>query len=148
MPRRAYLEEEKPYMLKLPINRYETYVIEKRRVNNYSHISFKYNYYSVPYKYIGEEVSLKAGRNILKIYSQDYTELAVHPLYNGAGNFITNETHFPSNKKRRDTAYYEQRCNDIGIDVLRFFINLKHNKPTEYHRIIQGIFSLCQVPIF
>ncbi len=142
VPRRAYLEEEKPYMLKLPINRYETYVIEKRRVNNYSHISFKYNYYSVPYKYIGEEVSLKAGRNILRIYSQDYTELAVHPLHNGAGNFITNETHFPSNKKRRNTAYYEQRCNSIGADVLRFFINLKHNKPTEYHRLIQGIFSL------
>lgn len=137
-----FYKREKACLLKLPNERYETYVVEKRRVNRYGHISFKYNYYSVPHEYIGEEVSIKAGRDILKIYSKDYTEIALHPLNKGTGNFITNENHISEIKRRKNAAYYEGKCKEIGDGAVAFLNNLKSFKPNEYHRLIQGVISL------
>ena len=137
-----FYRREKPCLLKLPNERYDTYVVEKRRVNRYGHISFRYNYYSVPHEYIGEEVSIKAGRDILKIYSKDYTEIALHPLNKDTGNFITNENHISEIKRRKNAAYYEGKCREIGDEVVAFLNNLKSFKPNEYHRLIQGVISL------
>ena len=142
IPAEEFKNKEKPCMISLPAKRYETYVIEKRRVNRYGHVSYRYNYYSVPYKYVGEEVTIKAGRDILKIYDREHNEIAVHPIDKNTGNFITREEHIPKRKQRRTSEYYEQQCIQIGMGAVSFFRNLKSHKPNEYHRLIQGVLSL------
>jgi len=142
IPAEEFKNKEKPLMISLPAERYERYIIEKRRVNRYGHISFRYNYYSVPDNYVGEEVSFKAGRDLLRIYDKEHNEIAVHALDKGMGNFITNEDHILKTKKRRNSAYYEEKCKQIGPGAVSFFHNLMLNKPKEYHRLIQGVLSL------
>jgi len=41
IPAEEFKNKEKPFMISLPAKRYETYVIEKRRVNRYGHISYR-----------------------------------------------------------------------------------------------------------
>ena len=142
IPAEEFKNKEKPFMITLPAKRYETYVIEKRRVNRYGHVFYRYNYYSVPYKYVGEEITIKAGRDVLKIYDREHNEIAVHPIDNGTGNFVTRKEHIPKRKQRRNSEYYEQQCSQIGMGALSFFRNLKSHKPNEYHRLIQGVLSL------
>ena len=142
IPAEEFKNKEKPFMISLPAKRYERYVIEKRRVDRYGHVSYRYNYYSLPHKYVGEEVTIKAGGDILRIYDREYNEIAVHPIDKGTGNFITRQEHIPKTKQRKGSAYYEEQCSQIGLGAVSFFRNLKSHKPHRYHRLIQGILSL------
>ena len=84
-------------MYALPSRRYELFKIEHRKVNNYAHISFKNNFYSVPYNYIGHNLIIKSNENILKIY-KDTEMIAIHQICTQNGSFITKDEHLPPEK--------------------------------------------------
>ena len=59
VPEIVFQEIEKNKLKKLPYKKWESFWIEKRKVSTTSHIMTDCNYYSVPYKYIGEIVEIK-----------------------------------------------------------------------------------------
>lgn len=68
--RKSTIEEEKEFLK--PLNgRYESAVIGRRKVSNYSLISFENNEYSVPDYLVGQEVTVKAYAETIKIYSEN-----------------------------------------------------------------------------
>ena len=144
IPREEFESTEKGALKPLPLKRYEVPFLCKRKVNAYSHVYYKYNYYSIPYKYVGEEVHLKATSHLLHIFDKDLNEIAVHLICNGKGEFITNRSHIPEYKLPKPRSYYESKCKEIGPFVLDFLNHLEKAFPQSWRRSIQGVLSLGQ----
>ncbi|MHB8232629.1 MAG: IS21 family transposase [bacterium] len=141
IPSEAFMEE-KPFLKALPSVRYDIFSVEKRKVNRYGHVAFNHSFYSVPYKFTGQEVIAKSNGRILKIYT-GYEEIAVHAL-SGKGKFNTIENHKMEFKRLKDASYYEQKSLSIGNNTLIFFKKLHILQPSYYHRTMNGIFHLAK----
>jgi hypothetical protein len=64
---REMYEEEKPFLLPLPLTRFEYYKILERKVHPDGHIEVGRAYYSVPLRYVGHDVVVHVGRLWLRI---------------------------------------------------------------------------------
>lgn len=134
---------EKQQLIPLPDIGYEIYHIAKRRANNYAHIVFENNYYSVPAIYAGTELLIKFTDNTLKIFDNQ-TQIALHAIDKGQGNYITEEHHKPIEKQYKNKEYYQEKVLQIGQHALHFAQAVIEKKPYEYQRIINGICNLAK----
>lgn len=145
IPKDEFYNTEKAYLKKLPSNRYEILDIQKRTANTYAHISYKYNFYSVPRDYIGQELTIKSNGSVLQIYDKHFKEVAIHQICTSQGEFITNPSHNPKLEHFLSRpSQYEQEMSEIGKDARDFFFSLKAKKPSSYQRITSGILQLSQ----
>jgi hypothetical protein len=71
------------------------------------HIFVDYNYYSVPFEYVGREVEIELGENLLKVYHKG-KQIALHPRLSGRGKFSTTQSHYPKYKRYAETEYQEK----------------------------------------
>lgn len=144
IPVESFREREKEALKGLPLQRYEFFHVEKRTVNNYGHIFYNYNYYSVPFKYQGAEVTLKTNGNILKIY--DYlNEIALHAVCKSKGEFITIESHKPPHKQKKDSSFYDNKALSAGEKIYDFTQIAKEKRPVNWQRILMGVLKLCKI---
>lgn len=142
IPYEHYIKKEKDKLKPLPESRYEVFHIEERRVNRYGHITFKNNYYSVPHRYISELVTVKSNGKLIKVYNNGMDEIAIHKLYDGVGEFITNISHNPVLKNSMMEKDYISKANSIGFNACNFFMNLRSRKPESCLRMMKGVFAL------
>jgi transposase len=142
VPYEMFIQTEKSNLMPLPDLRYEIYQIVERKVNQYGHITFGHNYYSVPYEYTGEKLVIKSNGNILKIF-KDQKQVALHGIDPGKGNFITCENHKPPYKQYKNKEYYLEKASRVGQQTHLFCQQVVKVKPYEYQRIINGILSLA-----
>ena len=115
-------------------------------VNYECHVSYRSNYYSVPYAYIGTQVDLIEINNLLKVYFKG-NEIAAHPLCtDGRGMHITNKSHYPSSKNITASEMlekYKETMEQIGPGAREFFQQYKeYGYHGQYHRMLAGIVSL------
>ncbi len=110
------------------------------------HISYKNNYYSVPFEYIGEIVDVIASNNLIKIFYKQ-KEIALHPLIkDDKGIYQTDKNHYP--KKKTITtddikSSYKNEMAKIGEDALKFLELFLESSNGKYsYRPIAGILSL------
>lgn len=95
-----YEEFELPLLLPLPAKPYEPFVVSQAKVINTFHVSYKRNYYSVPYNAvkIGETLFLRVYGDRLDIYDHDnklcLCKHALFPKY-VIGQYDTTSTHMP-----------------------------------------------------
>jgi transposase len=143
VPYEMFIETEKSALTSLPDCRYEIYEISQRKVNQYGHITFEHNYYSVPYEYTGQNLIVKSNGNVLKIY-KDQKQVALHPIDCGKGNFITCQQHKPPYKQYKNKEYYLQKASMVGKETFLFCQQIIKEKPYHYQRLIYGILSLTQ----
>lgn len=141
IPQQLFVETEKKEMYALPSRRYELFKIEHRKVNNYAHISFKNNFYSVPYNYIGHNLIIKSNENILKIY-KDTEMIAIHQICTQNGSFITKDNHLPAEKQSKTIDHYRQKAALIGDHTLMFLEMIIESKPKTWLMSFRGILSL------
>ena len=144
IPEIVYENIERKELSSLPQNRFEIYRIEKRKVKPNAHISFQYNYYSVPSEYANKEIIIKSNGTVIKIYD-GLKQLTLHSIeQKQQGQYITVEAHKPPYKQRKSPEYYYTKASNIGEYVNKFFIVLKKEKPYQWHKLITGIFSLAK----
>ena len=144
VPLAVFKTEEKSKLKPLPYNRFKLSKIGARKVYHDCHIYVDYNYYSVPYKYIGKKVDIEVTDTLLRI-SYKGEDIAVHPVASGRGNFTTNEAHYPKYKRYTDTDYQEKRrakMAAIGPYAEKMFYLIAEEKPNNWSRIVCGILSL------
>ena len=141
IPEKVFENEEKNILICLPQKRFEIFKIEHRKVKSNAHISFELNYYSVPFTYARQEITVKSNGKILKIY-KDLELICVHQISYSEGKYITKEEHKPPYKQKKSETFYKEKANNIGQNVLLFLLKLQKEKPQHWHRLISGIFSL------
>ena len=90
-------QEEKVFLRPLPDIPYEVFeTVKGRKVGLNFHISYKNNYYSVPYMYAKTSVDLKVSENMVEIY-QDNQRIASHKRFKDYEmyKYSTNIEHMP-----------------------------------------------------
>ena len=141
IPQEIFFSAEKQAMYSLPNKRYELLKIEHRKVNNYGHISYKTNFYSVPYTYTGKKLIIKFNDNIIKVYD-DAKQIAIHQISKGQGEFITIDEHLPPEKQKKTEQMYREKIAEFGNETTLFLEKVKKEKPQRWVQIIRGILSL------
>lgn len=141
IPFEVFHASEKSLLHSLPPKRYEVLNIEQRKVNHYGHISFKNNFYSVPYQYTGKSLIVKSSTSLLKIYD-DTKEVAIHQINEKQGEFISHDQHRSPEKQRKNQQEYILKAIAMGTHTHDFLQKLKEQKPFQWYRIMQGIFNL------
>lgn len=146
VPREVFLTIEKEKLLPLPMEEYMLSDIREATVASNCHITYRNNYYSVPYQYIAEVVTVTVQNNLLKVYTRD-KEIALHLLLKDVkGMYQTDKSHYPD-KKTITTEEIKSRLREemssIGSNALRFYDIFMDISSKKYeYRSISGILSL------
>jgi transposase len=142
-PLDIFIKEEKKHLLPLPLKRYELLRYELRTVNQFGHIYYKYNQYSVPAHFAGENVLIASNGAVLKVM-KDGVQVALHMINPHRGKNITLDHHQPIYKQAKTTEYYRQLIEPIGQHALALFERLVDTYPFEWKRMCNGIRQLSQ----
>jgi hypothetical protein len=97
MSRKAIFDAaERQHLRNLPEINFEFGEWKKAKVHPDCHIQHQYNFYSVPWKYVGREVEVRASRSFIEVYS-NLERLAIHkqPINKIRGKYVTDEAHLP-----------------------------------------------------
>jgi len=145
-----FLELEKAQLRALPANSYMYKQFKVARVNQDYHISLLKCNYSVPFKYLKEEVEVKYSINRVEIFHKNKM-IATHPRLHRIGESSSLTEHMP-----KEHDYIHQNMNpqrlrswakDIGEYSLEFvedaFKSVEH-PPNAYRKII-GVLSLAKL---
>ena len=144
IPREVFELEERQKLKPLPPKEFSMLKVGTRKVYHDCHIYLDYNYYSVPFEYVGKEVEVETGKDVVRIYHQG-RQIAVHALLEGKGQFSTNKAHYPIHKRYSTTEYqehYQVKMARIGEYAQQMFFLVVKHQPRDWTRTIQGILSL------
>lgn len=92
--RNDLFEEERKALLPLNVNRFEFASWKKAKVNIDYHVEFDTNYYSVPYRLVGEEVEVRATRSAVEILHKG-RRVAAHVRSYERRKYVTDPDHMP-----------------------------------------------------
>jgi transposase len=119
-------EEEKPHLLTLPAQAYDTARVLYRTVDPEGHVAWLQNFYSVPWQRIGELLPVRITEHELIVYGPDLKEIARHQLFPSG---ITGQKHaLPQHSPGKDLQVkrelLKQRFREFGPDGITFFDEL------------------------
>ena len=144
-PIELFKESEKSKLLKLPIENFEMSSWHYRRVSKDCHITLDNNYYSVPSKYIAEDVTVSLSANLVKIFFKS-TQIAIHERATGHGIFTTNTSHYDKYKKLcPGFDEYNKECQEkiksMGTNCFLLLENVQ-KECQDWYRFAKGIIKL------
>jgi transposase len=139
-------EKERSALRPLPQNAFEVVEYKKAKVHTDCHVQVMSNFYSVPYRFIGQTVRVKIGTRMMEVFNEDHDSIAVHTRLMGRGEFSTNESHYPEGKmiaNRLDILSLKKEASFTG-ENLSLVVNelLSSPQPLRYLRRIQGLVRL------
>src|SRR2546425_6853472 len=134
-------EEEKPHLLALPAQSYDTARVLYRTVDPDGHIAYLQNFYSVPWQRIGELLPVRVTENELIVYGPDVKEIDRHELY-PSGTIAQKRSltaHSPGRDHLQKRELLQQRFAEFGAEGVRFFDELlraRRNGKDEAARVL------------
>lgn len=134
-------EEEKPYLLGLPVQAYDTARVLYRTVDPDGHVAYLQNFYSVPWQRIGELLPVRVTEDELIVYGPDVKEIARHELYpvGITGKRLSLAAHSPGRDHQQKRELLKQRFAEFGLEGMRFFEELlraRRNGKDEAARVL------------
>ena len=146
IPRELFEQEEKGMLLSLPTSDFIFPELARRKVCRDCHITVNYNYYSVPYEYVGKVVDIQQDNKLIKILHHG-KQIAVHTKSQSKGEFITNESHYPKYKlfepeSPEYRSLYKSKMQEIGMHAEQLFVLILEQQPHGWYRTTTGILSL------
>lgn len=137
--------EEKGYLRALPLIPYEVCSWNyKIKVMNNSHVTYKHNFYSVPYQYIGQNVDIKVNKNTLFIYNKRDL-ICQHLLLQETikNEYVTDKKHLDPRKEY--TPYTYEDLIKISQDIGENTLELVNRIFSEYKTKEQGFNDVISV---
>jgi transposase len=118
--------EELPYLIPLPEKSYDTAEVVYRTVNAEGMVAYRQNFYSVPWRYLGQVLPLRITDEELIIYDSDLAVLARHPLLprSVAGQHSELPQHRPQEDSKQREAHLRQCFAELGPAASRFLEGL------------------------
>lgn len=145
IPFEVFNSIEKSKLKPLPILDFKMCKVGKRKVYHDCHIFIEYNYYSVPFEYVGKTVDIEIDKLVRIFYKN--IEIAIHTKLEGRGKYSTNISHYPKYKVISETEYqekYQVKMSKIGPFAEQLFFLLLKNNPYNWNRVIKGVLSLVK----
>jgi transposase len=119
-------QEELPHLLALPQKPYDTAEVVYRTVNPEGFISYRQNFYSVPWQRIGQLLPVRITESEVIVYDPDIRELARHQRLpvSATGKYSTHHEHRPGPDLRQKQELLRQRFEELGAEAVSFFQQL------------------------
>ncbi len=97
---KQFLDIEKPYLTSLPSQVYELIEYRKAKVQKmgFVYLNADKNYYSVPFRFIGQDVEVQYNSNIVEIYYKS-ERIAMHKRNYRTGAYTKKDDHLSSSHK-------------------------------------------------
>lgn len=117
-PLQVFEQQERFHLLPLPLQRFELVVWKNATVHRDTHVVFNKAFYSVPWRWIGKEVLVRATARSVQVYG-DNVRLATHERAL-PGQRRTTEEHLPPHRRdlrHRNRGYWVRRAHAIDEQV-------------------------------
>jgi transposase len=118
--------QEQPYLLPLPAQPYDTAQVLYRIADVEGFVCYRQNYYSVPWRYIGQALPLRITAADVIIYSPAVTEIARHRLLarNLTQQRSVDRSHRPGDSVAAQLTLLRERFTELGAAAQRFLDGL------------------------
>jgi transposase len=118
--------EERPHLIALPATPYDVAIVEYRVVNVEGFVAYQQNFYSVPWRHIGQALPVRVTDTELIVYGPTIEEIARHRLFprGVTGQRAEQQAHRPNADPRQHEALLRERFAELGPNALRFFDGL------------------------
>jgi transposase len=118
--------EELPYLIPLPGKPYDTAAVINRTVNAEGMVPYRQNFYSVPWRYLGQVLPLRITEEELIVYGPDLEVVARHPVLPRTVTGQRSELphHRPQEDTRQREAHLRARFAELGPAASRFLEGL------------------------
>jgi hypothetical protein len=116
----VFLAIDKPALRPLPPAPYELAQYQNRRVPDNYHLEYDTFYYSVPYEYYKQEVTLRITTQMIEVYDGHNKRIALHQRRYTGPRYVTLKDHMPSHHQfkamadRYDGIRYRSWASSIG----------------------------------
>jgi hypothetical protein len=119
-------QEELPHLLPLPEKPYDTAEVVYRTVNPEGFITYRHNFYSLPWQRIGQLLPVRVTETEVIVYDPDIREIARHQRLpaSATGNYSIHHEHRPGPDLRRKQELLRGRFEELGTDAVSFFDQL------------------------
>jgi transposase len=134
--------EELPHLLPLPALQFDTAQVVYRVVDTDGTIVFANNRYSVPWRFVGEQLPVRITEEELIVYNRSLAEVARHVLLHGlSGSRRLDPSHAPPQDHEAQMEKLRERFAELGEIGLRYLAGLEDkNRYTKHHaRKILGL---------
>lgn len=118
--------QEQPYLIPLPAQPYDTAQVLYRIADVEGFVCYRQNYYSVPWRYIGQSLPLRITAAEVIIYSPAVTEIARHRLFARAltQQRSVDRSHRPGDNAAEQLTLLHERFTELGTSARRFLDGL------------------------
>ena len=148
VPSDLFRQNEARALEELPSGDFMMSASDTATVGLQCHISYKANYYSVPYQYVNCKVDVIEVNHLLKIYFKG-KEIALHTLETQRkGEHITDKCHYPASKNISQAeilSNIKPKVYLIGSAAAEFFdrhVSTNPANPQSSTRMMNGLLSL------
>jgi hypothetical protein len=144
VPFQVFLAEEKDKLQALPDTSFALFNRGERVVASNCHIHFANNYYSVPSRLVGKDVTIRWNEHLLRIICEG-EQVALHTISSEVGTYVTNRSHMPDYKVYSETEYqakFEAKFADMGEESHQYFCQLLKQRDSYWFRTVRIILGL------
>lgn len=141
VPAVVFANEEKKKLQPLPENEFAFFNRGVRTVAANCHVHLQNNYYSVPARLVGKEVTVRFNDALIRIIHEG-EQVALHKKARGVGNYLTRRCHLPDYKVYSQTEYQkrnEEQMADIGEAAHEYFRFLLVAKESYWFRSVRAV---------
>ena len=139
---------ERSYLKALPTSTYELKDYRRAKVQKMGYVYFSpdKNYYSVPYRYIGNHTQLHYTKSMVEVYHNN-TRIALHARSPAKGSYITNKDHLSSSHQAYSAwspDHFKSLASKHGEAVLTFVSGLLQHSdyPEVNYKRAMGVIQL------
>ena len=141
-------EAERSLLKSLPPGRFEVSEWQQAKVHPDCHIQIGRNFYSVPFRFVGQTVRVRRTSKMIEVFTVDGDGVAAHAKIEGVGKFSTLDAHYPEAQvslARFECHHAKAEAEKIGPECLALVNELLSGKyPLKYLRRTQGILRLSR----
>ena len=134
-PLEAY-QEEQPHLLALPRQDYDTARVVYRVVDVEGFVAYERNFYSVPWRWVGQTLAIRVTDCELLVYDQQLQVVARHELFphSEKGGRREDAAHRPSPNRRVQLEELRARYAELGEVAQRFLDGLLREQTYGKHQ--------------
>jgi transposase len=118
--------EERPYLIPLPAQPYDTAQVLYRIADVEGFVCYQQNYYSVPWRYIGQALPLRITEEEVLVYSPAVAAIARHRLFprGVVQQRSVDRAHRPRDDAAEHLTLLRERFSELGTSARRFLDGL------------------------
>lgn len=138
--------QEQPTLLPLPMESFDLPTWAQHKVHPDCHIVFERSYYSVPFRYVAQQVWVRGGVGKVQIFHNEEL-IKIHPRASEPGQWFTDHSDYPEDKQHflhRHPEYCRQQARQMGTHVQKLIEDILAPGGLVHLRKAQSILRLAE----